>query len=179
MDIDLRSYFPEFTRSIVLPDGVEYFIRELVDLPVRTFNRIVDDEKAFPTMPFDKRHAIEIEHARDLLVVPVTQLGRAAKGGQLLGVPSGEDLRPGDVVHVNGGLYFERNIVSIVAEDGAVSVAQPWRFDAPEGARVFRAVRSEVLDELTFSEFASVIGRAKTPAEPPADPPKAADESTS
>jgi hypothetical protein len=162
--IDLRSYFPEFTRTVPMPDGVDYLIRELTDVPVGAFKRIIADEAEFEKMKFLDRHEVEKQHLQLLLVVPLTIRGSAPKGEHTLRI-DGEgslELEPGDVVHVSGGLYFERNVVEALSEDGRVAtVEHAWRFDGGDGARVYRAVRLSVLDELTLIEFAKIISRVK------------------
>lgn len=174
--LDLRSYFPEFTRTLSMPDGVDYLIRELSDIPVGAFKRIIADEQAFETMKFLDRHEVEKQHLQLLLVVPVTIRGSASKGEKVLRIDGDGvlELEPGDVVHVSGGLYFERNVVEAISEDGRVATVQhAWRFDASDGARAYRAVRLSVIDELTFVEFAKVISTAKTV--PDAEPKESTD----
>lgn len=184
-DVDLRSYFPALKRTITLPDGNDYFIRELIDLPIGTFNRFVADEKSFTELQFSERLAIERQHLQTLVVSIVTTRGVAPKSDRTLRL-AGEgalDLAAGDVVHVSGGLYFERNTVESISDDKRTATMQAaWRFDASDGARVYRAVRTDAIDSLNFVEFTELMAKIKTLAEASggeADPQKAASGSTS
>jgi hypothetical protein len=185
--VDTRSYFPEFARTIVLPDGVSYSVRELQDLQIGEMQRILEDEKTFAGMTaeqFFERHAIERQHLRALLVVPVSLRCSAPHGENVITL-DGEgalDLDAGDIVYIAGGPFIERNIVLSVTDDRrSAIVVSAWKFGVPSGARVSRAVRTDVIDLLTYTQFARVISDAKTPSkEAKAENPQpAASEPTS
>lgn len=186
-DVDTRSYFPEFKRTIQLPDGREYFIRDLQDLPIGAFQRIVADEEKFTTISIFERIEIEKQHMQLLLVAPVTTRGSAPKGENALRLDGAGELGldPGDVVYVSGGLYLERNNVLSLTDDRRTAIVEyQWRFDSANGARVFRAVPLAVLDMLTFGEFARVTSDAKGASAGAKEdgesvPQKAASEATS
>jgi hypothetical protein len=185
--VDTRSYFPEFSRTIALPDGVSYSVRELQDLQIGEMQRIIEDEKSFIAMKEEKffeRHAIERQHLRSLLVLPVSNRCSTPKGENVLRLEGDGylDLREGDIVYVAGGPFVERNNVLSVTDDArAAVVAGAWLFGVPSGARVYRSVRPDAIDLLTYTQFARVISEAKTPPKEATteNPQPAASEPTS
>src|SRR5579859_1190618 len=125
-EIDLRSYFPKFERTLTWIDGTKYQIREVEDLSEAEFHAMVDEEQRFAQMSPSVRAEANKKHLQSMLVVPIDRRVSARKGATSLDVEGREpvDLEPGDVIFVTDGLYTERNVVEDVKSE--ITVKEPW-----------------------------------------------------
>jgi len=164
-DIDLRSYFPKFERTLTWIDGTKYQIREVEDLSEAEFHAMVDDEQKFADMSATVRADTNKRHLQSMLVFEVAASASATKGQHELSVQDGADLLAGDVVYLCNGLNVERNVVESVA-GRSIRMQSPWKFDASSSAsRLYRAIRIDALnnENLTQQQFMIAVATVKSP----------------